>query len=507
MRTFALTVGFWFLAGAVVAETGGQTREWLPASADKLPRWRGFNLLEKFRKGPSNVPFVEEDFRLISELGFNFVRLPMDYRVWIKDGDWTKFDEQAFRDIDQAVEWGNTYGIHVCINFHRAPGYTVAKPEEKTDLWTDAETQRVCAMHWAFFARRYRRIPNERLSFNLFNEPGDVDGETYFRLAKKLVAAIRAEDPDRLIIADGLRWARDPCFQLAPLRIAQATRGYTPMSISHYKASWIAGADRMSQPTWPLPKTAGFLYGPGKPEFRSPLRLEGDFTQPIRLRMRLGTVSDHARLVVRADGETIWDRVFQCGPGEGEWTEAVHKPEWNIYQNIYDRDYMATVPAGAHVIELDNVEGDWLTLVELGFRPVREGPTREHVLGLTPSWGEKQEPLRVVCGQDEWLFNAKTTQDRAWLWDNCIAPWRELESKGVGVMVGEWGAYNKTPHDVVLRWMEDCLKNWRKAGWGWALWNFRGDFGVLDSERADVEYEDWRGHKLDRKMLVLLQKY
>jgi hypothetical protein len=37
------------------------------------------------------------------------------------------------------------------------------------------------------------------------------------------------------------------------------------------------------------------------------------------------------------------------------------------------------------------------------------------------------------------------------------------------------------------------------------LWNFRGSFGVLDSGRADVQYEDWRGHKLDRAMLRLLQ--
>jgi endoglucanase len=29
---------------------------------------------------------------------------------------------------------------------------------------------------------------------------------------------------------------------------------------------------------------------------------------------------------------------------------------------------------------------------------------------------------------------------------------------------------------------------------------------VLDSQRADVEYESFRGHKLDRQMLDLLQQ-
>ena len=41
-------------------------------------------------------------------------------------------------------------------------------------------------------------------------------------------------------------------------------------------------------------------------------------------------------------------------------------------------------------------------------------------------------------------------------------------------MVGEFGAFNQTPHNVALDWMRDCLEAWRMADWGWALWNFRG---------------------------------
>jgi endoglucanase len=32
-----------------------------------------------------------------------------------------------------------------------------------------------------------------------------------------------------------------------------------------------------------------------------------------------------------------------------------------------------------------------------------------------------------------------------------------------------------------------------------------GGFGILDSGRSDVQYEDFHGHKLDREMLKLLQ--
>ena len=115
-------------------------------------------------------------------------------------------------------------------------------------------------------------------------------------------------------------------------------------------------------------------------------------------------------------------------------------------------------------------------------------------------------PLRYTPGAAS-PFTSAPMEDRDWMWRTRIAPWKRLEASGVGVFVGEWGAYNKTPHDVVLRWMEDSLKNWKQADWGWALWNFRGSFGVLDSSRDDVVYEDFEGHKLDRKMLDLLQRY
>ena len=42
---------------------------------------------------------------------------------------------------------------------------------------------------------------------------------------------------------------------------------------------------------------------------------------------------------------------------------------------------------------------------------------------------------------------------------------------------------------------------------GWAMWNLYGIFGIIDSERDDVVYEDFYGHKLDRKMLDIMQKH
>ncbi len=73
--------------------------------------------------------------------------------------------------------------------------------------------------------------------------------------------------------------------------------------------------------------------------------------------------------------------------------------------------------------------------------------------------------------------------------------------------MGEWGCFNRTPHDVTLRWMRDILSLWKDAGWGYAMWNLRGSFGVLNSGRDDVPYEEYKGHKLDRRMLELLKEF
>lgn len=118
-------------------------------------------------------------------------------------------------------------------------------------------------------------------------------------------------------------------------------------------------------------------------------------------------------------------------------------------------------------------------------------PLDEYETMKAPSW-----PLTDDKG---------STWDRARLVKENLDPWRSVVAQSVQVHVGEWGCYNLTPHEVALAWMSDCLSVWREIGWGNALWNLRGSFGILDSGRKDVTYEDFRGHKLDRKMLELLR--
>ena len=97
--------------------------------------------------------------------------------------------------------------------------------------------------------------------------------------------------------------------------------------------------------------------------------------------------------------------------------------------------------------------------------------------------------------------------NKAVLRSKLIDTWQPLIDKGVQIHVGEWGCFNKTPHDVALSWMEDILSLWKEVGWDHAMWNLKGDFGILNSNRVDVKYENYKGHKLDRKMLELIKQY
>lgn len=488
-------------SGAAMAQP--ETVTWEPVTWQKLPRWRGFNLLEKFQQ-PWSGRFREDDFRMIHELGFSFVRLPMDYRCWIVDGDWEQINEDVLAEIDEALVFGEKYGIHVMMNFHRAPGYTVATPAEAKSLWTDADAQRVCRMHWQTFARRYRDVPAERLSFNLFNEPAGVDPETYIEVCRPIVEAIRAENPDRVIVSDGLGWGREVTLGLLELQVAQATRGYSPMGVSHYQASWVGGADGWPLPVWPQPLANGLLVNPTKPDMPAvaylPLTISGDFTGARALRFKVGVVSTQAHLVVRADGREIWARDYVSGPGEGEWEEERYVERYDVYQNLWNTTHEVVLPTGAREVEIQCMAGDWIRLSELAV--IAEDGT-ESAIGLNDGWGGQPAVLVYEDGQ----IRAEKYNDRQWLWQNEIMPWQAWEAAGGGVMVGEFGAHNRTPHDVVLRWLEDLLQNWQEAGWGWAMWNFRGSFGPCDSGRDDVEYEDYEGLKLDRAMLDLLQRY
>ena len=371
------------LATAGLTLAGSRAFAGIPAgSKNKLPRWKGFNLLDFFspnRPGNRNYSATtREDLKWMADWGFSFVRIPMAYPRYLSF-DTTKnitkqevynFDQQVLDEIDQLIHMIHENGLHVSLNLHRGPGFCInAGFHEPFNLWKDKDAQEAFFAHWAMWAERYKSISSEKLSFDLLNEPayredmndqfsksGPVPGNIYRLVVEGAAKRIREVTPDRLIIADGNSGGSNVTPELIDLNVAQSCRAYFPHYISHYQAPWV-------------------------------------------------------------------------------WKDPSKAP--------------------------------------------------------TPVWPGKMD------GKE---FNRATLE-------NFYKPWIELVGKGVGVHCGEGGCWRNTPHEVFLTWFGDVLDILTKAGIGYALWNFRGDFGILDSGRKDITYTEWHGHKLDSKLLALLNKY
>lgn len=383
-RDFIKSTGIGIAALAVPGNTAAAQDAAKPAQTT-IPRWRGFNLLDFFsptkpddnRVGQSAT--TEDDFRWMSDWGFDFVRFPMAYPRFcnfdqsrpIRKEEVYDISEEALEDVDRILDLCNKYSMHLSLNLHRAPGFCVnAGFQEPYYLWDDQEAIDAFAFFWRMFAGRYKGVSPERISFDLVNEPCEredlndqlgaktrVPGHKYLRVARAAVEAIRAENRDHLIIADGNSKGAEVVPELVELGIAQSCRGYTPGTLTHFQASWSEEGHALTRPP-------------------------------------------------------VW-------PGE--------------------------MPDGEH-------------------------------------W------------------------DRAKLAKEYV-PWIELAKSGIGVHCGECGCYIKTPHGVFLAWFEDLLDILTREGIGYAIWNFRGAFGILDSGREDVDYAEWHGHRLDKKLLALMTRY
>jgi hypothetical protein len=82
-------------------------------------------------------------------------------------------------------------------------------------------------------------------------------------------------------------------------------------------------------------------------------------------------------------------------------------------------------------------------------------------------------------------------------------PWRDVAAQGVCVHIGECGCFDRTPEDVAKRWLRDLFGLYRKFGWGYAVWNFMGPFGIID-HRRDAKFEMLDGYLVDREYLEIL---
>lgn len=504
LLAFATGVCGWslFAVSCGLAVAAADTPEsWRPGE-----RWRGFNMEGYALQGKFSEKIDPQDMAWMRELGFNFIRVMVDYHYLAREDDWTKPDPNRFGFLDRALDDARSNALHVNLCLSIPPGIDYKVTRSKARLYSDEVAQQALVDHWRYIAERYRHIPNADLSFNLYNEPNpDPPGDAYARLVARCARMLDEVNPGRLLVVDGLECGRKPELGVLGLKnVVQSLHAYEPMCISHFCASWVPGSENL-RPEWPPMPVVSPVCGDRKPSAaRGSIAIRN--VPACTLTVEPNLVNRIGELVVKADGRELFRQLYVPAPG-ADWTNLVARSDGE-WAGRPVRPIVVDVPACAR-LEVGLGKGDWVDLGRLTV--AADGKCAE----IRPEFNfmRSQMPRRDVwfCGFEgapvalDEKGSSYTGAD--FLREYTFAQWDKVLSAGQPVMVGEFGFFNKTPHAIGLAWLEDNLREWKKRNMGWALWNFRGEFGLIDSKRKDAEYVDFHGHKLDVKMYELLKRY
>lgn len=186
----------------------------------------------EFRTRYYDAYITEADIAAIADAGFNTIRLPINARLLTGDG-------LGFRYIDRLLGWAGAHGLHVILDLHAVPGgqsnlWPADPPPGGATLWKDGADQAAFVEIWSALAKHYR--DSETVAgYDLINEPNAPDATSLLDIYRRLIAAIRAVDPQHMIWLEGNRLAFVLSIFTAPLgeNIGYSTHIYTAYIGAH----------------------------------------------------------------------------------------------------------------------------------------------------------------------------------------------------------------------------------------------------------------------------------
>lgn len=197
---------------------------------------RGINLASWFANAAGRQQFNKNDFTTIKELGFDYVRLPVnpDYLGASLSDNNIALDRYRLAKLDKAIEDIQATGLDILLDLH-------PEPEFHQILERSDSAHANFVLLWKMLAEHYAHIPQNRMAFEILNEPRfakHADG--YANLITRTVQAIRDIDRDRTLIIN-LPWVKslNPIDSLAALPHIQDTKiiygihFYQPYIITH----------------------------------------------------------------------------------------------------------------------------------------------------------------------------------------------------------------------------------------------------------------------------------
>ena len=164
---------------------------------------------------------TQADIRFIKAAGFNTVRVPLHWRLFVEpgaaeDGSADTFEGQGWTLLDRLVGWCRDAGLRVIVDLHAAPGgQTGVNHDDGTGFPLTFYVPRYRALTvalWKAIAARYRDEPAV-LGYDLLNEPiSPYSDEAYLNprlepLYREIVAAIRSVDAHHVVLLAGGQWS------------------------------------------------------------------------------------------------------------------------------------------------------------------------------------------------------------------------------------------------------------------------------------------------------------
>ncbi len=202
---------------------------------------------------------TKEDVKRVADLGFDHIRLPIDYEVLETEDGYDYLDGIAY--VNQFHTWCKEYNMDVVLDLHKAYGYDFndAGDELKNSLFSNEALQRRFVELWTRIAQRYGNL--DYVAFELLNEVVEEHvAEPWNHLIDLTVDAIRRYAPGTPIIYGGIQWNSARTLKLLnkPVddNIYFTFHMYEPLIFTHQKAYWV--------PNMPMDKTIEY---PGTMEY------------------------------------------------------------------------------------------------------------------------------------------------------------------------------------------------------------------------------------------------
>jgi endoglucanase len=264
----------------------------------------GINLSEWFAQVYDPKGYTKEHFQnwttasdiaLIKSMGFDHVRLSVNPQPIMDANRRQGGTAEYFSSLDAAIKMILDAGLAVEIDMHPDSDF-------KARLKEDDFVERF-ADFWRTVARHYSSWDQDRVFFEILNEPEMRDPYRWYGVEAKLATAIRQGAPTHTIIAAGARWDDDDDMVfLEPLRdpnVIYVFHFYEPHIFTHQGATWGAfywhWLKGLHYPSSPENATQVAAAVPDAPERLQVIRYGKDHWDASRIEAEINQTADWAK--------------------------------------------------------------------------------------------------------------------------------------------------------------------------------------------------------------------